>query len=210
MDPIGGIVAIASFRSKVIDDWFTSKQKEVELIYNSIVKDSYQDLEAIHKDYTTNLTKLRFYLDEKSLPPRELVRWLMEVGVRLRSERQALPAIEASISKFRWELDPNDEDKERSFYWCLVEYVDAILWYYKGMSYPQNLSYYSYYQELLAGLIDDVEVHREINAELFYESEEAQQVNQDLALVLHDILPDRWLNVTVKYRQVQAAAGFPA
>jgi hypothetical protein len=121
MESIGveGVINIAQYLTDLIQGWVQGrakeKQEKVERIFNTVVETSYSQLKAIHNDYITNLRILRSHLDEKTMPPRDLIRWLIAVGQQHRSDREALRAIGGSIAAIRWELDPNDKNKGNNF-----------------------------------------------------------------------------------------------
>jgi hypothetical protein len=73
------LVDILKFLSDKVFDWENLEHKKIQDLYE-IVETSFKDLESIHHDYSTKLSLLRQHLLDKSMPPKDLIKWLRETA----------------------------------------------------------------------------------------------------------------------------------
>lgn len=83
-----------------VRELYKRKNERLNAIFDVVVDSSYKDLEVIHRDNSLQLSRLRDHLVNKSLPPRELVQWLRNVGLEYRDKREALQTIEVELNIF--------------------------------------------------------------------------------------------------------------
>jgi hypothetical protein len=217
------VLNIAKFLIEQIRGQAKAKQERIDRRYKRIVEESFLELKTIHQDYSTNLSKLRDHLVEKSLPPRELIQWLRKTGLQYRTDREKLATIEVEI----WDLEEDiwvpegmfnpPMDEARTFYWRLHQYVRAILRYYEASTSYGGLSYYRDFENSLEALLSGIEISQEQDKPFivetfknkFYETQEVQDTNRELIRICDKVLPERWQEVVREYRRVRAAAGYP-
>lgn len=204
---------------KFLDDkvtyWRKSKQTKIDKIFKNVVETSFHQLETIHRDYATQLSELRNYLVDQSLPPPKLIKWLREAGLKYRHDREFLGTIEDDILDFGGHrVSPTKKGKDR-FIWSLQQYVKAVMKYYRCTISHNNRSYYRDYEHQLDIILLMIkkEYSEKIGekklASLFYDYSHVQDMHRILIELCDKRLPSRWQDVCRAYRWVRAAAGYP-
>lgn len=211
---------IVKLLTDVVRGRVKSKQEEIEKIYNSVVKESFQQLETVHQDYTINLSILRQHLVTRSLPPRELIWWLRERGLQHRALREKLRSIDEETRNLEGKFNP-EKDNEGNFYWHLHRYVKAVVDYFEKTTSYDEVSFYRDYEnqldKLLWGIQEDQRDqarpqginYADVVKTIFYETDYVQDMHDILMRISDKVLPEQWQAVVREYKRVRASAGYP-
>ena len=190
-----------------IKDYRASKKQSLEKFFANVVEESFNLLEIIHQDYITNLSKLRSFLINESLPPRELIQWLRESGLKLRVKRSYLETIE-------YELKPEGNDllsfrdrvkikgKKDEFEDHLRQYIQSVLEYYLYASYPFDKTFYREYENKLQSILDNVSREPDSLKE-FYSDPYMKDMNESLLDLTDKWLPEKWKEASKNYRRLR-------
>jgi hypothetical protein len=200
------IFDVVKFIYERINGWEKLKQEKIERIFETVAQDSFNELETIHKDYTIKLSMLRQHLISRTLPPKELIFWLRNAGLEYRANRDLLPTITEDIKRFSAQSTDPNKDRESKFYFYLRKYVRSVLNYYAVTSY-NDLSFYRGYESQLNTLLLQMERLGENDkriAELFYSTDNVEDMNEQLIRICDKVLPERWQDVGRNYRSLRA------
>ena len=179
--------------------------------FNRVIETSYNDLEKIHSDYTTQLSKLRSNLRDKKLPPYELIEWLRTTGLQYRPKRDALATFHSEVKSFsEMPADPLSDDVKARFLWYLQSYAKEIVAYVECTTTHKDLSFYRDYEYELTRLLRLIEdEHRSSRekamiAEQFYDADYVNDMNEELVKLCDKALPASWKRVTEQYRAMRS------
>ena len=209
------IIDAAKFVIEKIGAWRKASEEEraktIKLAFDEVVEPSYRKLEAIHQDYTVKLSALREHLANRSLPPRELIHWLRNVGLEYRKDREFLATIEEELNRFsREQVNPTSNDTA-AFYWHLQHFVKAVMKYYHCTTGHGEVSFYRDFESSLTVLLRQTgnadPASTETERELFYGAPQVADMCEMLLIVCDHDLPTAWKEVSIAFRAARQVAG---
>lgn len=106
--------------------------------------------------------------------------------------------------------DPLSDDVKARFLWHLQRYAKEIAAYVECTTTHKDLSYYRDYENVLTRLLRPIEdEHRSSRdkamiAELFYDTDCVNDMNEELVNICDKALPASWKRVTEQYRAMRS------
>jgi hypothetical protein len=187
--------------------------KRIRQVYKLSIEPSFQQLTTIHDDYTANLSKLRDYLRDRSLPPRDLLRWLRDAGLRYRSVRENLSTIDADLRSIATPEFERLSERHGHFMLGFRRYVRSIIEYYRCTISWHGLSLYRDSEHTLQTVFDSVRDDEAQDNEVpqlleqFYKHASVTDLTQELTTICDVRLPQYWQAVCRAFREVKMHAG---
>jgi hypothetical protein len=190
------------------------RQAERARFFKEVIEESFQKLELIHKDYTENLSQLSQYLQTQELPPRKLLVWLRDAGIKYRADRDYLWTIKQELAGFDYGklVTRRDRPELQS---VLSGYVKSIIRYYETTMSPSEWSFYRDYEHKLDNAVTQLErskesrIPEETLAEMFYKGDTVKTTHDALIDICDKRLPERWVEVSTYYRSIRGMLGYP-
>jgi hypothetical protein len=211
---IKDIVDIVKILYESILDLRNRRKQNNRLIFDNVVQPSFEQLENIHDDYTNQLSQLRIHLQKKTLPPRDLLIWLRNAGLKYRMEREFLWTVDTEVSKPQDRSNGPKENHDTPFDEYLKKYVKSIIDYYRCTVSFNNLSFYRDFEYNLETLLNSLEVNNKDKSNsqelsvLFYDDDSIMHIVNELTLICDVRLSKMWQNVCICYRELRKICGY--
>jgi hypothetical protein len=216
MDVFGSIKTCCDILDSLYKKFAELRQADgqrVQQIYIGSIEPSFQQLTKIHDDYTANLSKLRDHLRDHLLPPRDLLLWVRDAGLKYRSARENLWTIDADLRST--ETPDFGEVKKRHgrFMAAYRRYIRSIIEYYRCTVSWYGLSMYRSSEHTLQSVLDSVGDDEASDGEAymqfkqFYEHVIVTDLTQELTIICDVRLPQHWQAVCRTFREVRMYAG---
>jgi len=186
--------------------------EKVEQIYSTIIEPSFQNLNKIHDDYTINISSLIDHLQDHSHPPRDLLIWLRDAGLKYRSVRENLWTIDTDLKSLDTKQFTGVKKRHAQFLEIYCRYLRSIIEYYRCTVSCYGLSIYRNSDSILRAVLDavgdddttDGETHGQFKK--FYEHSTVTDFSQELMTICDVRLPQYWQAVCRNYREVRMCA----
>lgn len=197
---------------KLLQDTISKRKKKesdtARAFFEIVVDPSFKNIQQIHDNYTESISKLAKYLQERKLPPEELIDWLRNEGLKYRSMRESLWTIEEELRGQSYS-DLSALSDRGDIQAMMRQYVTALLKYFHVTTGHNDLSFYRSYEQHLRAHLAMINKNSEINTvtKLFYSGDFVIDMHDELIKLVDKALPNSWKSVVSEYRLLRSGIG---
>jgi hypothetical protein len=181
-------------------------------LFRDFVEPTFRQLRTIHEDYSTNLSRLSTALQRAEQPPRDLVEWFRDVGLKYRADRDQLAVVDHRLRGIDYgKVASGTGSRKQEIAQLLREYVYSLLRYLESCGDHTGLSFYrDFEQSLMRQLrLAEAAASSEDVLRLFYKTDYIQDMILALTKASDLYLPSQWRQVCRAHDQLQSALDFP-